>query len=397
MPLDFSRIAPGLEQLARCVPRGDASEFAQFREAVANVDATEIRRRIDVADPAFEFMPALPGDALTTRIDAPAPPDDFTVLATDGSFMLPDRHSLARFHLLNIGSVRLIYGAQARAELSSSPELRFGEAAERIDGRFPITDSLRGARRAADELKSLAALARESPQPAVALQDGSLILFTLFSATREQAVREWVLNDFRDALQTLYELGIPVASYISYPSGDEVLDALRIGVCDFPALGRPIDCAACRSWCKERPDQRPEPACAIIPFVPDRYLYEHIVTLEPGQRTATFASRSPILKDYGEHAIHFFYLHTGTEIARVEVPSWVASDRQRLDLVHAVIYDQCRRGRGYPPALQEAHEQAVIQAADRRAVEQLVEVALARAGIVMKRSAKDASKRGRFV
>lgn len=397
MPLDFSRIAPRLDELARAVPRGHTSEFAQFREAVAKSDAREMRRRITGPDAAFEFMPALPGDALTTRVDAPAAPDDFTVLATDGSFMLPDRHSPARFHLLNVSRVRLEYGAQPRAELSATPEFRFGEAVERIDGQFPITDALRGARRAADELVALAALATDTPRPAVGLQDGSLILFTLYSSAREKVVLDWVLPDFLGALDDLYERGMPVASYISYPGGDEVLDALRIGVCDFPLLGRAIDCAACRSWCKVRPDERPEPACAIIPFVPDRYLYEHIVRLEPGQRTATFASRSPILDKYRAHAIHFFYLHTGTEIARVEVPSWVVDDRTQLDLVHAVIYDQCRRGRGYPPALQEAHEQAVIQAADRRVVEQLVEGALARAGIVMTRSAKDASKRGRFV
>ncbi|HLI51580.1 MAG TPA: hypothetical protein VKU87_07260, partial [Thermomicrobiaceae bacterium] len=68
-----------------------------------------------------------------------------------------------------------------------------------------------------------------------------------------------------------------------------------------------------------------------------------------------------------------------------------------LELTHAVIYDQCRRGRGYPPALQEAHEQAVIGMADRRMVETLVDRALAENSIVMQRSGKDASKRGRFV
>ena len=41
----------------------------------------------------------------------------------------------------------------------------------------------------------------------------------------------------------------------------------------------------------------------------------------------------------------------------------------QLDLVHGVVYDQCRRGRGYPSVLQEAHEQAVINAGERRAIE----------------------------
>lgn len=398
MPLDFALIAPRLDDLARGVPRGGPDEFPAFRDAVTNADTVEIIRRIEAPQSAYEFMPARPRGGITTRHSPPTPPDDFTVLATDGSFMLPDRHSPARFYLLNISQVRLDYGAAPRAELRATPDLRYGDEEARIGGRYPISDALRSARRAADELVALAALPTDGRQPAVALQDGSLILWMLFSATREQAVRNWVLTDFLTALQTLRDRGIPVASYISYPGGDDVLDALRIGVCDFPAMGRAINCKQCRAWCEQYPEERPRPYCDIIPRIPDRYLFEHILGLRPGERSELFASRSPIiLESYGAHAVEFFYLHTGTEIARIEVPSWVAGDRALLDLVHAVIYDQCRRGRGYPPALQEAHEQAVIQAEERRVVERLIEGALARQGIVMSRSAKDASKRGRFV
>ncbi|MCC6626388.1 MAG: hypothetical protein IT340_03180, partial [Chloroflexi bacterium] len=66
-----------------------------------------------------------------------------------------------------------------------------------------------------------------------------------------------------------------------------------------------------------------------------------------------------------------------------------------LDRVHAVVADQARRGDGYPPALQEAHEAAVIAADERRLVEHLIEDAMARAGVTMIRSAKDTSKRVR--
>jgi hypothetical protein len=71
-----------------------------------------------------------------------------------------------------------------------------------------------------------------------------------------------------------------------------------------------------------------------------------------------------------------------------------------LELVQAVIYDQCQRSGGYlpyPPALQEAHEQAVIGTAERRLVEELVEQALAERGVVYARSAKAYSKRRRGV
>jgi len=47
--------------------------------------------------------------------------------------------------------------------------------------------------------------------------------------------------------------------------------------------------------------------------------------------------------------------------------------------------------------LQEAHELAAIRAEERRAVEVLIEQALAEHGIVALSTGKDGSKRGRFV
>jgi hypothetical protein len=310
------------------------------------------------------------------------------VLATDGSFILPDRHSPARFYLINIGRVYLHYGAAPGADLSSRAELRYREQELQVDGRIPVNANLLGMRRAADELAALADAARDVPRPAVALQDGTLILWAL--SGQDRTVQDWVLTDFLAALDALRERGIPVASFISYPGGKDALDALRIAACDYPARGLPINCDACRA-------ERETPACHIIPSIPDRHLFAHIAKLAPGERSDVYASSSSILDAYGEHAIRFFYLQTGAEIARVEIPAWVADHRPGLDLVHAVVYDQCRRGRGYPSVLQEAHEQAVIHADERRVVEQLVEEALARLGVVMLRSAKDASKRGRFV
>ena len=60
-------------------------------------------------------------------------------------------------------------------------------------------------------------------------------------------------------------------------------------------------------------------------------------------------------------------------------------------------YDQCVRGRGYPSALKEAHEQAVISTTDRRVVEEMVEESLGRFNIFVGRSAKDRHKRQRGV
>ena len=63
-----------------------------------------------------------------------------------------------------------------------------------------------------------------------------------------------------------------------------------------------------------------------------------------------------------------------------------------LDLLHAIVYDQCTRGMGYPVAVQRAHEQAVIHEGDRRQLEALIERQFARAELPAVRSAKSVSK-----
>jgi hypothetical protein len=94
---------------------------------------------------------------------------------------------------------------------------------------------------------------------------------------------------------------------------------------------------------------------------------------------------------YGPHRIQFFYLRVGRELARVEFPAWVADDGH-LDLVHTLVYDQCKRGQGYPNVLARAHEQAVIHSDERRQLDMLIERLLLQADVPALRSTKAAAK-----
>ncbi len=101
---------------------------------------------------------------------------------------------------------------------------------------------------------------------------------------------------------------------------------------------------------------------------------------------------------YGkEQQVHFYYLQGGEEIARVEIPAWVALDEKLLGLGHRLILDQCQRGQGYPVAISESHEQAVIHTSDRRVFKQTVAEALERQGLDAYTSEKDRSKRAPWV
>jgi len=79
------------------------------------------------------------------------------------------------------------------------------------------------------------------------------------------------------------------------------------------------------------------------------------------------------------------------------MPRWVAENGDLLGIVHALVLDQCRRGQGYPVALSEAHEQAVVTAADKAGFWQLVESLCIEEKIPTLTSAKSFSKRTRWV
>ena len=115
--------------------------------------------------------------------------------------------------------------------------------------------------------------------------------------------------------------------------------------------------------------------------------------LADGQRGPLFVSMSRInIEAYGPHLIHFFYVRVGRELARIEIPQWVARDPALVDRVHAVAVDQAARGRGYPVALARAHEQAVVRSTDRRAFLDIVESSLRRSGLEPQESQKRSSK-----
>jgi hypothetical protein len=182
-------------------------------------------------------------------------------------------------------------------------------------------------------------------------------------------------------------LGLAPASYISFPRSTDVVNALRIAVCPHNPPDCDVNCP------RSSPSSKRE--CDAVAGVRDRDLF--FALLEPGERSATFVSRSSVVqKHYGDHEVRFFYLKAGDEIARVEFPRWVG-EWGLVDLVHALILDQCRRGQGYPVALSEAHEQAVVKAADREQFQHLVELALADYRLQTTTSEKNRSKRNRWI
>jgi len=359
-----------------------------------SIDLDYLKRKISSSKTTW--LVADLSDGLDQHYIAPSYPEEFNVIATDGSHIDVDRHKSTRCYLINIGAAIFHYGACPSAVLGSFPCLYSADEdlvimSAGVGGREqPIEGTLLGIKRGVDECHRLVELAAELPpdSSSLALLDGSLILWGL-EAYPEFVTEALLLRGFLSYLDDMRKLNngrrLALASYISFPRSTDVVNVLRLALC-------PHDPADCDRYCPtgEKRD------CDAVAGVQDRELFANL--LGQGERSALFISQSSVVrKHYREHRVYFFYLKMDDEIARVEIPQWVARDENLLSLVHTLVLDQCQRGQGYPVALSEAHEQAVVTGADRENFWQLVETSLIDEHLPSLSSAKSQSKRTRWV
>lgn len=340
------------------------------------------------------LLAGLPG-GLAGRYPLPALPDEFTVFGADGSHIELDRHRSPPCFLVNIGTVALRYGTNPVAVLASHPKLYFTEADLVLAppgprGREQVIDgNLLGIKRGVDECRGLAEVAAGLAvgSTALALVDGTLVMWGLEAYpdfVSHRLLEEGLLPAFESMRRLDGERRLALASYISLPGSTEVTNTLRVALCP----DEKPDC----DFCPAR-NNRP---CDTVAGISDRALFGRL--LGEGERSELFASQSAVVgKYYGAHRVKYFYLGVGAEIARVEVPAWVADDGVLLGLVHALVFDQCQRGHGYPVVLSEAHEQAVVTTGDRETFWRLVESRLVSEHLPDYRSVKSQRKKTRWL
>ena len=401
MSLDLISVAAQIELLAAKLKAGEREHKERLTHALNLIrsQGDEIEGlRSKIAAAKTTWLVAGLSNGLARGYKSPPCSPEFSVLATDGSQINVDRHRSIRCYLINIGGAILRYGENPDAHLVSQPALYFGDEELAIadpSGRgpeIPIEGALLGVKRSTEECRLLAEWAMElgGDSPIIALLDGSLILWELVGQAYPDFVTEVLLHQgFLKSLDRLRELSktrrLALASYISFPRSTDVVNALRVALCPY----EPVDCDR---HCSGKPSRE----CDAVSGVRDRELFEHL--LNPGERSSPFISLSSVVqKHYGVHEVHFFYLKTDDEIARVEVPRWVADAPELLELVHSLVVDQCRLGRGYPVALSEAHEKAVVTGADQEQFWQLMEETLSDGRLPFQSSAKSTSKRTRWV
>lgn len=357
-------------------------ELAQQLLLRAHAQQAELVQRQEKWRDRLLFAAACPVEPLNTSIDLPIAPDVHTVIATDGSQIAPNHHEIAYCYLLNIGRVLLYYGQNRQPLLDSLPEVFYRPEDLYVSRQWGIrAEEWMGYRRTVSEATVLAELgtALQSPAPTLAMVDGSLIYWFLEQLPIE--ARDRILPPILDAWSQLRDAGIPLLGYLSASRSSESLNFLRLEACPHPAPD-------CMTHCANQ-TQMP---CQVCDPLRDTALW---MQLQPGQRSALWQSSARIIDLYGPHKIYFCYVHVGTEIARIEVPAWVAENSTLLNQSLALILAQVQKGYGYPVALAEAHNQAVVRGSDRASFFALLEQQMIKAGLRnVGTSYKEARKRG---
>lgn len=395
--LDLTKLAKAMQGISQHLTTEAAAsrqrvQLAQQLFAAACTQQADLVQRQQKWRDRIIFNAATPVEPLDTSVDLPISPAVHTVIATDGSQIAPNQHEIAYCYLLNVGHVVLHYGQNRQPLLDSLPEVFYRPEDLYVSRQWGIrTEEWMGYRRTASEATVLAevatAVANDQQNhavptvPMLAMVDGSLIYWFLEQLPFE--ARDRILPPILDAWEQLRAAGIPFMGYLSASRSSEAINFLRLEAC-------PHKIPDCVTYCPNPLDKAP---CQVLDPLRDPALWT--VQLQPGQRSALWRSSSRILDLYGAHTVYFCYVHVGTEIARVELPAWVAEDKTFLDQALGLMLAQVQKGYGYPVALAEAHNQAVVRGGDRVRFFALLEQQMIKAGLHnVGTSYKEARKRG---
>ena len=323
---------------------------------------------------------------LDERLDAATPEPALeipvTLLAADGSQILPDRHAALQYSLVNVGAIVIKPGSGQSPHVFTDSSLLFADELYTETGM--VTGETIEQRRDIAERRKLLELAPNYPAPLLALTDGPVELWGAKNGGEDDYRKN--LEIHKSILSQLQARDVTVAGYVDKPGADLVIRTLEI--------------AGFSSEDEYKNIRKIHPLRGVT----DRWLYGF---LPAGHRSAVFGLQSSSRVHYtGDLALHFFYLNVGDArlpaLVRVEVPRWVAQDNGKLDLLHAALLKQCRvmGVRPYPYILQRAHEIAVVKFEEKKQVEALLDMEIRRAGVEVeaasnKQSAKDLPGRTR--
>ena len=245
---------------------------------------------------------------------------NYHVCGIDGSQIYPDTHLGVPAYVLNIAWAAMAYGSNAYANIAAAPYVFLQQNMV----SQPYVDAMR--------LLYEIYAAVQTSQQAIVMLDGPLSWWLLRDTQ--------MLSDGVQYIQQLYNTGRWYIGYMSNPQFHHISHVLR---------------AMCEDH--DVPDD--------IAYVTDVHLMHSVVP--EWHRTRMMTTTDHIMYQYPPMLRPYFcYMNTGHEIARIEMPAWLACDEVCVNYIMACVRNQIEKGHGYPVALSEAHEAAVIRESDRQ-------------------------------
>jgi hypothetical protein len=347
----------------------------------------ELRSKISAARQADEsWRGADPlGEHLDERHVPTGEPVPATLMAVDGSQVYPNRHDIAPYFLINVGSIVLRQGSGQAPTVDSHPEVFYEDADLYDEAGRPRDPEYVNSQRDRREIEAVAGLA-EAERAAlggdldrllVALVDGPLLLWTPQRISDREVSRE--VSHFTRQLARLRRARAVPFGYVDRPSSANILRTLELA--DVPS------------------EEITRDKVRAGPFrqLTDRLLFAN---LAPNERTGLFASTTELNDRYAaeKHRITFFYVNVAQRpgedsavIARVELPAWAADDPDLLDLAQHAVSADCQLT-GFPYVLARAHELAVVSHAERGQFEEMLGQFMLRNGLTPATSFKAGMK-----
>ena len=371
MPINYQQTYSKIKEIGqgakeRRKKKEEAQAQARDLLAAYGDDLDFLRSKVDAArqvDANIRCALPLPsGETLASSHPAPDSVIQATLIAADGSQINPDRHAAIQYSVVNVGAITMRLNSGEAPEIFTDTELLYGE--DLLPNGFPLSDGMVALKRDVAERTKLDELSKGIKGPVVTFTDGPV---ELWGAKGEdtQSYLDYV-EKYKTVLSRLQTRDVITAGYVDKPSADLVVRLLEIISADNEQIQKLREFHPLRS-------------------VSDRWLFGEAKNplLPSGHRSAVFKIQSSSEKSYkGVLELHFFYLNVGTDghpwPVRVEIPRWVVDDKAKLDLLHAVLVEQCRMmgSKPYPYLLHRAHETAVVKNEEKQQIEQLLSMEL---------------------
>jgi hypothetical protein len=388
MPIDYQQIYTKIQEVGKGLR--ERRQTLEKRRAEVwglmntfNLELDSLRSLVDSAkqtDPNVRCAYPL-DEALLSAYPKPDTATQATLIAADGSQILPDRHAAIQYFVINVGAIAMQIGSGSSSQIFTETDLHVLDEFE--DTLF--SESQIALQRDVAERKKLLEIAQHYTAPIIAVTEGQLELWGSADINNSRDF-EKSLTDYLNALREMQGQNIITSGYVDKPGANWVVRLLEIANLPKDEL---------RNIKKHHP----------FLGVTDRWLFGNV--LGKYERSAIFALQAKSAEKYADAiAIHFFYLNVGEKdkpvIVRVDVPLWVVENKEALDMLHCALIEQTQimSHKPFPYILHRAHETAVVSMREKEQVDQLLALAIRNNGGEMgeisgKQSAKNLPGRTR--